>query len=117
MSYFSVEARAQRESYYLVPETCPEIDDALIVLMNELETEIRPDLALATADAKIKKQTNSLRTALIRTMAAKIVAEEALEGAEKEIEDLKEQIKNTKADLRDLEIENDKLDNKLAELV
>lgn len=34
--------------------------------------------------------------------------------AEGEIEDLKRQIENLKADVRDLEMENDKLDQKLA---
>lgn len=114
MSYFPSADKAKRESYYLVPETCPAVDDALLVLVSQIEDGERPDVALALADGKIKAETNALRAALTSSLTEKIEAQSALEKAESEIEDLKRQIENLKADNRDLEIENDKLDQKLA---
>lgn len=114
MSYFTAADKAKRESYHLVPETCPIVDNALLALMSAIEDGERPDLALAIADAKIKAETNAFRAALTNALIEKIEAQQALEKAEGEIEDLKRQVENLMADVRDLEMENDNLDQKLA---
>ncbi len=63
---------AKRESFSLVPETCPHVDGAL-----------------EEASRLIKIQTTALREALVNALARAAEAEERIEDLEREVDDLK----------------------------
>lgn len=77
---------ADRESYALVPETCPHVD-----------------AALAAAAEGIKEQTGALRAALTDAIDRAIDAEEKLADSEAEISRLKEEVAQLKSILVEME--------------
>jgi hypothetical protein len=67
--------RAEKESFYEVPETCPKVDRAL-----------------DAASELIKEQTGLLREALIAALERALDAEERVEELETEVRELREEL-------------------------
>lgn len=71
---------AERESFAAVPETCPEVDDAM-----------------AEATRRIKAQTGALRDALVDALQRAAEAEESVEELLRQVEELRRELDEARA--------------------
>lgn len=111
-----------RESFKLVPETCPHVDNAADYSLSKILDLIESTQDAMTARAiftnmidEIKTQTNLLREALVKTIAEKNELIVSVESLESEIESLKDEVYSLKSDIQIIESEKAELEHQLSQ--